>query len=156
MTDESSPILFAIDGSVARITLNRPEKRNALNEALISGIKGGLREANDVEAVRVVVITGAGQDFCSGADLESLRRISGASVSENAQDARSLMELFELIRQVPVPVVAAVRGRALAGGCGLASACQLGPLWLSRGENWFCSSNGAGDPKAERFRETRI
>jgi methylglutaconyl-CoA hydratase len=71
------------------------------------------------------VITGAGQDFCSGADLEALKKISEASVSENVDDARSLMELFELIRQVPVPVVAAVKGRALAGGCGLASACDL-------------------------------
>ena len=125
MTDESSPVLFAIDGNVARITLNRPEKRNALNEALISGIKSALRKANAEKEVRVVVITGAGQDFCSGADLEALRKISEASVSENVEDARSLMELFEVIRQVPVPVVAAVQGRALAGGCGLASACDL-------------------------------
>lgn len=125
MTDESSTVLFTIDGSVVRITLNRPEKRNALNEALVSGIKVALRDANAVEAVRVVVITGAGQDFCSGADLDALRKISKASVSENVEDARSLMELFELIRLGPVPVVAAVRGRALAGGCGLASACDL-------------------------------
>jgi methylglutaconyl-CoA hydratase len=125
MTDESSPVLFIVNGSVARITLNRPEKRNALNEALVGGIKAALRKANAVDAVRVVVITGAGNDFCSGADLEALRKISEASVSENVEDARSLMELFELIRQVPVPVVAAVRGRSLAGGCGLASACDL-------------------------------
>jgi methylglutaconyl-CoA hydratase len=125
MTDENSPTLFAVDGSVARITLNRPEKRNALNEALVSSIKTALRQASDEDEVRVVVIAGAGQDFCSGADLEALRKISEASVSENVADARSLMELFELIRQVPVPVVAAVRGRALAGGCGLASACDL-------------------------------
>jgi methylglutaconyl-CoA hydratase len=125
MSDESSPVLSTIDGSVARITLNRPEKRNALNEALVSSLRVALREAAAVDAVRVVVVTGAGQDFCSGADLESLRKISEASVSENAEDARSLMALFELIRQVPVPVVAAVRGRALAGGCGLASACDL-------------------------------
>ena len=125
MTDEISPVLATFDGSVARITLNRPEKRNALNEALVSSIKAALRQANDEDAVRVVVITGAGQDFCSGADLEALRKISEASVSENVEDARSLMDLFELIRQVTVPVVAAVRGRALAGGCGLASACDL-------------------------------
>ena len=125
MSDESSVVLFTIEGSIARITLNRPEKRNALNEALISGIKAALQRANAVDAVRVVVITGAGQDFCSGADLESLKKISEASVSENVEDARSLMDLFQLIRQMPVPVVAAVRGRALAGGCGLASACDL-------------------------------
>lgn len=125
MTDEPLPVLFAVNGSIARITLNRPAKRNALNEALVSALKEALRKAAAEEAVRVAVITGAGQDFCSGADLEVLGNISEASVSENAEDARSLMELFELIRQVPVPVVAAVRGRALAGGCGLASACDL-------------------------------
>jgi len=125
MTDEGSPVLFTINGSIARITLNRPAKRNALNEALVSALKEALRKAAAEEAVRVAVISGAGQDFCSGADLEVLGKISEASVSENAGDARSLMELFELIRQVPVPVVAAVRGRALAGGCGLASACDL-------------------------------
>jgi methylglutaconyl-CoA hydratase len=125
MTDEGSPVLFTIDGSVARLTLNRAAKRNALNEATVTGLKDGLLRARSEEAVRVVVITGAGQDFCSGADLEALRKISEASVSENVDDARSLRELFELIRQMPVPVVAAVRGRALAGGCGLASACDL-------------------------------
>ncbi len=125
MTHESFPVLFAINGSVAHITLNRPAKRNALNDAMVTGLTNALLRARSEVGVRVVVITGAGQDFCAGADLEALRKISEASVSENVEDARSLMELFELIRQVPVPVVAAVRGRALAGGCGLASACDL-------------------------------
>jgi methylglutaconyl-CoA hydratase len=125
MSNETSPVLLTFDGSVAFITLNRPEKRNALNDAVVRGVKSALRESSAKEAVRVVVITGAGQDFCSGADLEALKKISDASVSENVDDARSLMELFELVRQVPVPVVAAVKGRALAGGCGLASACDL-------------------------------
>ena len=125
MSNETSAVLLTIDGSVAFITLNRPEKRNALNDAVVSGVKNALRESSAIEAVRVVVITGAGQDFCSGADLEALQKIADASVSENVDDARSLMELFELTRQVPVPVVAAVKGRALAGGCGLASACDL-------------------------------
>src|SRR5687768_16226887 len=102
MTDESSPVLLSFEGSVARITLNRPEKRNALNEALVCGLKAALDKASALEAMRVVVITGAGQDFCSGADLEALRKISEASVSENMDDARSLMELFVLIREVPV------------------------------------------------------
>jgi methylglutaconyl-CoA hydratase len=75
--------------------------------------------------VRVVIITGAGKDFCSGADLASLQQVAAADVSENAEDARSLLDLFLLIRQIPVPVLAAVRGRALAGGCGLASACDI-------------------------------
>lgn len=125
MSNETLPVLLTFDGSVAFITLNRPEKRNALNDAVVRSVKSALRESSAKEAVRVVVITGAGQDFCSGADLEALKKISDASVSENVDDARSLMELFELVRQVPVPVVAAVKGRALAGGCGLASACDL-------------------------------
>jgi methylglutaconyl-CoA hydratase len=118
-------VLYSIEGAVARITLNRPEKRNALNDTVIAGIKEGLRKASQDESVRAVVISGAGKDFCSGADLSALQKIAGASVAENSEDARSLLELFLLIRQLPVPVVAAVTGRALAGGCGLATACDL-------------------------------
>ena len=118
-------VLYSVDGAVARITLNRPEKRNALNDAVIAGIKSGLKQASRDEHVRVVVIAGAGKDFCSGADLSALQKIASASVAENAEDARLLLELFLLIRQLPVPVVAAVTGRALAGGCGLATACDL-------------------------------
>ena len=125
MTEESSVVLYTIDGSIARITLNRPEKRNALNDALVAGIKDALKKASHDEQVRVVVITGSGKDFCSGADLSALQKISGATVDQNVEDARALLELFLLIRQVSVPVVAAVKGRALAGGCGLASACDL-------------------------------
>lgn len=119
------PVLYTQEDAVARITLNRPEKRNALNPALVAGIKDALREASRDERVRVVVITGAGKDFCSGADLSVLQQIADADVSDNAEDAHSLLDLFLLIRQIPVPVVAAVKGRALAGGCGLASACDL-------------------------------
>jgi methylglutaconyl-CoA hydratase len=124
MTDEQ-PVLSSFEGPVARITLNRPEKRNALNAAVIAGVKEKLREASQDERVRVVVITGAGKDFCSGADLSALQKIAGATVAENTEDARSLLDLFLLIRQIPVPVVAAVRGRALAGGAGLATACDV-------------------------------
>ena len=125
MTDENQPILLTIDGTVARLTLNRPDKRNALNGAVIEGLKSSLRRVDQEPSVRAVVIAGAGQDFCSGADLEALRKIAGASVADNTNDARSLMELFVLIRQMSLPIVAAVRGRALAGGCGLASACDI-------------------------------
>ncbi|HVF23599.1 MAG TPA: enoyl-CoA hydratase/isomerase family protein, partial [Pyrinomonadaceae bacterium] len=119
------PVLYSVEDAVARITLNRPEKRNALNPALIAGIKDAMREASRDERVRVIVITGAGKDFCSGADLSALQKIAEADVSENTEDARSLLELFMLMRRVEAPVVAAVKGRALAGGCGLASACDL-------------------------------
>jgi methylglutaconyl-CoA hydratase len=125
MAEDKATGLYDVDGCVARITLNRPEKRNALNDELIAALKDALRRANDAEDVRVVIVSGAGADFCSGADLAALQRISSASVAENLQDARSLMELFVLIRELRIPVIAAVRGRALAGGCGLALACDM-------------------------------
>jgi methylglutaconyl-CoA hydratase len=118
-------IIYQTEGAIARITLNRPEKKNALNDALIGGLKDALREANRDESIRVVVVSGAGNDFCSGADLSALQKIAAASLEENVDDARSLMEVFTLMRQVTVPVIAAVRGRALAGGCGLANACDI-------------------------------
>jgi len=118
-------VLYGVDRSIARVTLNRPEKRNALNDELIGALKEALRRADRDESVNVVVLSGAGDDFCSGADLEALQKISRATVAENLEDARSLMELFLLIREVRVPVISAVQGRALAGGCGLALACDL-------------------------------
>lgn len=118
-------VLSSIDGPIARITLNRPEKKNALNDQLITELKETLRDAAGNESVRVVVVDANGSDFCSGADLSALEKISKASAAENAADARALQELFLLIRQLPVPVIAAVHGRALAGGCGLASACDI-------------------------------
>ena len=117
-------LLESADG-IARITLNRPEKRNALNSELIEGLKDALRRAAAAGEVRAIVLSGAGSDFCSGADLSALEKIATASVAENLEDARSLMELFTLIRSIRVPVVAAVKGRALAGGCGLATACDI-------------------------------
>jgi len=125
MSDATQPVLYSVEGHVARITLNRPDKRNALNDAVITGIKGLLLDADHDERVRVVLISGAGKDFCSGADLTALQKIADASVAENQDDARSLMELFLMLRGLAIPVVAAVQGRALAGGCGLATACDL-------------------------------
>jgi methylglutaconyl-CoA hydratase len=124
-TEQPHPVLFAIADGIARITLNRPEKRNALNDALIAALKDALRRVDQDESVRAVILAGAGADFCSGADLAALQKISNASVAENLEDARSLRELFTLIRQVRIPVIAAVKGRALAGGCGLATACDI-------------------------------
>lgn len=123
--NQKNATLYVVEGSIARITLNRPEKRNALNDELIAGIKSGLRAAAVEPSVRAVVISGAGKDFCSGADLSALQKISEATITENAADARSMMELFTLMRELPIPVIAAVQGRALAGGCGLASAADL-------------------------------
>src|SRR6476659_5053300 len=118
-------VLIEVRDAVAFLTLNRPEKRNALNDELIADLKMALRSADNNESVHCIVLRGEGAEFCSGADLSALQKISQASVSENIADAQSLAELFLLMRQVRVPVVAAVRGRALAGGCGLALACDI-------------------------------
>jgi methylglutaconyl-CoA hydratase len=113
------------EDAVAWLTLDRPEKRNALDDRLIAELKAALHEADADDEVRVVAIRGAGQDFCAGADLSALRRIAGASVMENLADVDALAELFLRMRRHRKPVVAVVHGRALAGGCGLATACDL-------------------------------
>ena len=120
-----SELLFEIEGSIATLTLNRPEKRNALNDALINSLKDALQKADQDQTLRAIIIKGAGADFCSGADLSALQKISESDVLENLDDADNLRELFSLIRRVKIPVIAAVHGRALAGGCGLATACDL-------------------------------
>jgi len=116
---------YEVAAGVATLTLNRPEKRNALNSELVTALVKALARAGADEEARVVVITGAGKDFCSGADLAELERISRMSAEENLADARSLGAVFVAMRRLPKPVVAVVRGRALAGGCGLATACDL-------------------------------
>ena len=118
-------ILYSVEQAVARITLNRPDKRNALDDQIINEMKAALDEAARDGSVRVVVVSGAGKDFSSGADLAALRRISEASVTENVADARNFAEMFVAMRRHPRPIIAAVRGRALAGGCGVATACDL-------------------------------
>ena len=120
-----SELLIEDVGSTRFLTLNRPEKRNALNDGLIASLKTALRDADADESVRCIVICGAGKDFCSGADLSALQKIAAASHEENLEDARSLGELYKLIRKVRQPVIAAVKGRALAGGFGLVLACDL-------------------------------
>jgi methylglutaconyl-CoA hydratase len=122
---DGQKILYAMADGVARITLNRPDKRNALDAEIIAELRSALGEAAQDESARVVLLSGAGKDFCSGADLGALQRISEATVMENVVDARNLAELFIEMRRHPRPIVAAVRGRALAGGCGLATACDL-------------------------------
>lgn len=120
-----SEIIYKVEESIATITLNRPEKRNALNDALINSLKEALYQADDDETLNAIIINGAGKDFCSGADLSSLQKIAESNILENWDDAHNLMQLFSLIRKVKLPVIAAVHGRALAGGCGLATACDL-------------------------------
>ena len=118
-------VLIEDRGAVRYLTLNRPEKRNALNDALVDALKSELHDADEDDTLRAVVIRGAGKDFCSGADLSALQKIAGASYEDNLEDAHNLAELFALPRKMRIPVIAAVHGRALAGGCGLATACDL-------------------------------
>ncbi len=118
-------VIYSVAESIATISLNRPDKRNALNDELIAELKSSLQKANDDDTVKAIVIRSEGKDFCSGADLSALQKIAVASLEENLEDARSLGELYKLIRRVRQPVIAAVKGRALAGGCGLAMACDL-------------------------------
>ena len=118
-------ILYDLQDGVVRITLNRPEKRNALDGELVAELKAAFTtSASDAEC-RVVLLTGAGTDFCSGADLANLEKTAQASVLENMADARSTADLFLMMRNHPRPVIAAVQGRALAGGCGIATACDI-------------------------------
>src|SRR5712692_7274091 len=118
-------ILYSVEESIARITLNRPEKRNALDDEIVSEFKDALQLTAADDSVRVVLVAGAGKDFCSGADLASLQRVSEAGVEESMDSARVMGELFVEMRRHPRPIIAAVRGRALAGGCGLATACDI-------------------------------
>jgi len=120
-----SELLIDNSGAVRILTLYRPEKRNALSDGLVAELKAALNAANEDESLAAIVIRGEGKDFCSGADLSALQKIAGASYEENLEDAKSLSELFAMPRKLKVPVIAAVHGRALAGGCGLATACDI-------------------------------
>lgn len=110
---------------VNRVRLNRPERRNALSSALVTELKEALAYAAADERVRVIAIGGEGPDFCAGADLREVQASVEEGVLASVADAESLGELFVLIRKIEKPVVAVVHGRALAGGCGLATACDM-------------------------------
>jgi methylglutaconyl-CoA hydratase len=110
---------------VGRITLARPEKKNALDRQMAEEIVHGLESLAADPDTRVVLIEAEGEDFCAGADLDALEALLDASREAQLEDARALGRIFTIIRQLSIPVVAAVRGRALAGGAGLASACDV-------------------------------
>jgi len=110
---------------VLTATLNRPDKRNAIDTPMIDALLACLERADLDGDVRVVTLRGAGSDFCAGMDLHELLASADKSVADNRRAALQFAEIFIRMRRLPKPVVAAVRGRALAGGCGLATACDL-------------------------------
>jgi methylglutaconyl-CoA hydratase len=121
----SEILLYSVDLGVATLVMNRPEKRNALNRELVAALADALERAAADDEVRVVMLRGAGSDFCSGADLAELERIAEMGPEASLADASVLGDLFVAMRRHPKPIVAAVHGRALAGGAGLATACDL-------------------------------
>ena len=124
MTVES-PVLTSLENGVLGITLNRPAKRNALSSQMIELLHQALTQADLDSGARVVLIRGAGKDFCAGLDLDELLASADKSEEENTASALRLGTLFWEIRRLPKPVIALVQGRALAGGAGLATACDL-------------------------------
>ena len=112
------------DGALAHVTLNRPEKRNAISATMIAEMMAALK---DVEAggERVAIITGAGKAFCAGMDLDALKALATQSPEENLADARRTAGFFRRLWSFPKPLIAAVNGAALAGGCGIATLCDF-------------------------------
>ncbi|WP_304130726.1 enoyl-CoA hydratase/isomerase family protein [Ignavibacterium album] len=118
-------INYEIRNRTAIITLNRPEKRNALNSELVTLIKEKISDAEADDSVKSIILTGEGKAFCAGADLEYLNQIRNNSVIENEKDSQSLAEMYLKIYKCSKPTIAAVNGAAIAGGCGLASVCDF-------------------------------
>ncbi len=118
-------VLVELADGVLTLTLNRPDKRNALDTSVIDGLAEAIARADLDGAVRVIAIRGAGKDFCAGADLDELLASADSTVAENERSALALGELFLALRRLPKPTVAVVHGRALAGGAGLAMACDI-------------------------------
>ena len=119
-----STLILDIAGQVATITLNRPDKRNAMSAAMMAELQTALDEI-EKSHVRVGILTGAGKAFCAGMDLEMLAQIAQQSPAENQEDSRRMAKMFRRIWSFPRPLIAAVNGAALAGGCGIATLCDF-------------------------------
>lgn len=118
-------VLCEEGGGVANIILARPEKKNALDRVAADELAVYLAGIARSPTIRAVLITAEGDDFCAGADLEALLTTRDATAEEHRADAQALADVFLAIRELPQPVVAGVHGHALAGGCGLANACDI-------------------------------
>jgi methylglutaconyl-CoA hydratase len=121
----NQPVVTSLEQGILSVTLNRAEKRNAINAASVELLHQFLEQADLDANVRVVVLRGAGKDFCAGADLDELLASADQTPDQNEATAYRLGQIFEQIRSLPKPVLALVQGRALAGGAGLATACDL-------------------------------
>src|ERR1700692_2605249 len=121
---EYKTVQLAFDSGVATITLNRPEKRNAISFALVEELLAAL---DDVErsSAQVVILTGAGKAFCAGLDLDELKNLLGNTQDENVKDSSRMARIFRRIYDFPLPTIAAVNGAAIAGGTGLATMCDF-------------------------------
>jgi methylglutaconyl-CoA hydratase len=118
-------ILYDVKARVATITLHRPEKRNALNGAIVAELRTAFKQAAEDTAVKVIVLKGSGEAFCAGADLEYLQQLQRNTRDENLADSRELMQLMQQIYYHDKIVIAQVEGHAIAGGCGLVTLCDL-------------------------------
>lgn len=118
-------ILYKVENGTAEIMLNRPEKMNSLDEQLIHDLTGLFNDFAVNDDVRVIVLTGAQGNFCSGLYLDYLQKISGYDILENKEDSRKFKNMLLAIYNSPKPTIARVSGYCLAGGCGIASACDI-------------------------------
>ncbi|WP_246197748.1 enoyl-CoA hydratase/isomerase family protein [Chitinophaga agrisoli] len=118
-------ITYEVEQRIAAITLNRPDKRNALNGAMVAELQQAFQQAGADDAVKVIVLKGAGEAFCAGADLEYLQQLQRNTFDENLEDSQALMRLMQQIYYHDKIVIAQVQGHAIAGGCGLVTLCDL-------------------------------
>jgi methylglutaconyl-CoA hydratase len=121
----SDRLLLDVTDGVMTIRLNRPDKRNAMDSEMVGALHAALDQADLDAKVSALLLRGEGPDFCAGADLAELLDSADQSPAQNARDAQNLGNVFIRMRDLPKPIVAAVHGRALAGGCGLATAADI-------------------------------
>jgi methylglutaconyl-CoA hydratase len=120
-----STLLLEYRDAIATITLNRPDKRNAISAAMIADLQSALDAIEKNHSIRVAILTGAGKAFCAGMDLEMLSAIAKQSPTENQEDSRRIAKMLRRIWSFPRPLIAAVNGAAYAGGCGIATLCDF-------------------------------